>query len=198
MSKIQPSSDQILRSISGKPAALKSGAFDAKKEIARRAAEGAPVQRDVFAEALRESQDGDSDEGKLAGQLGLLPTSRRGEDKVLDRLRKANVDSSETSSDQDDRDAAPQDDSAETVVVGDTNTAKRVETANSIEKAQLSASTRHEKLMLASATMVRDQIATHVANEGARKIQKILARPLWERSHDTLHMLAAQQMMVKS
>ncbi len=135
---------------------------------------------DAFTAAIREAQDGDSDEAiARRAALGSDAADRTDDRTVLHRARKPRNDNSQHQSDSDAEDS----DTKVTQKAQATKPGRGVRSAESAtvapQKSDLVKS--HNELMLITTTLNRDQTASHVAHAAARKVQAVLEGALWAR-----------------
>jgi hypothetical protein len=135
---------------------------------------------DSFTAAIREAQDGDSDEAIARRTSVGSDDAERSNNRAVE----ARVPSG--------RNPNPKDQSESEQEDPDTRVSQKAEATSPAQRARSVGATSvapqksdiarsHNELMLISTTMNRDQTASHVAHAAARKVQAVLEGDLWTR-----------------
>lgn len=164
-----------------------------KAAIDRQIAQEQPV--DAFAAAIREAQDGDSDEA-IGRRLALGADQKDLMDDQVETQRRQKTRSVHRADEEPD----PQNDKQ------DSQKTKNVKRSGAVERYTISETTTnaakgvsgdqsHQHLMMFSVNMDRNQTATHVAQGAAHRVQGVLAGELWERDTSRGKRLKIEQIL---
>jgi uncharacterized membrane-anchored protein len=161
--------------------------------IERQITQEKPV--DAFTAAMREAQDGDSEEA-IARRLALGGEQKDLIDDQIETKRQKRPRSVHRADEEPEADNSKQ----------DTQKTKNVQRSGAVERyvtpetttnsaKRVSREQSHQHLMMFSVSMDRNQTATHVAQNAALRVQDVLAGGMWERDASRGKRLKIEQIL---